>query len=166
MIATRTYLEMKTPSSLRPMRARRPELKITEVNPCEPSFWRRLYSEVGREYRWYDRLAWTDEQARAYLDDPAVSLFTFEVSGELAGYFELRRDAEDAVEIVYFGLLPAFTGQRLGGHFLTRAVERAWASGAERVWLHTCTFDHPAAIANYVKRGFTIFKTEEYVVDP
>jgi hypothetical protein len=33
---------------------------------------------------------------------------------------------------------------------------------AHRVWLHTCSLDHPAALPNYMKRGFTLFKTEEY----
>jgi hypothetical protein len=47
---------------------------------------------------------------------------------------------------------------------LTDAVESAWAAGARRVWLHTCSFDHPGAIPNYQRRGFSIFKTEEYVV--
>jgi GNAT superfamily N-acetyltransferase len=86
------------------------------------------------------------------------------VKGELAGYFELRRDTDGGVEIAYFGLLPGFTGRRLGAHLLTEAVERAWSLGARRVWLHTCTFDHPAALPNYVKRGFTVFKTEQYEV--
>ena len=57
-----------------------------------------------------------------------------------------------------------FTGRGLGGALLTEAVERAWAAGAARVWLHTCTFDHPAAIPNYLARGFTVFRTEEYTV--
>ena len=85
-------------------------------------------------------------------------------TGETAGYFELHREDDGAVEIVYFGLLPQYTGRGLGGALLTEAVERAWASGAARVWLHTCTFDHPAAIPNYLARGFTVFKTEEYTV--
>ncbi|MER0684083.1 GNAT family N-acetyltransferase, partial [Pseudomonas aeruginosa] len=28
-------------------------------------------------------------------------------------------------------------------------------------WVHTCTFDHPAALGNYQARGFRIFKQEE-----
>ena len=77
------------------------------------------------------------------------------VSGAPAGYFELRRDRAGGTEIVYFGLLPEFTGRGLGGFLLTMAVERAWSSGTERVWLHTNTLDHPAALPNYLKRGFT-----------
>ena len=40
---------------------------------------------------------------------------------------------------------------------LTEAIRRAWALDAQRVWLHTCTEDHPAALPNYQKRGFRIY---------
>jgi GNAT superfamily N-acetyltransferase len=113
-----------------------------------------------------DRLPWTDEEIQAYLGDPAVSLWVLTVADEIAGYFELMADEGDheAIQIAYFGLMPSFTGRGLGGYLLTEAVERAWEAGARRVWVHTCSLDHPAALPNYLKRGFTIFKTEEYCV--
>jgi ribosomal protein S18 acetylase RimI-like enzyme len=160
--ATRTYLEMTDRGALRPARTGR--LVIGRVDRPTAALWRFLYTEVGREHRWFDRLPWTDAQAQAYLDDPAISLWLATVDGETAGYFELRREAGGAVEIAYIGLLPQYTGRGLGGALLTGAVERAWESGAARVWLHTCSFDHPAAIPNYLARGFSIFRTEEYAV--
>jgi ribosomal protein S18 acetylase RimI-like enzyme len=162
--ATRTYLEMTSPAQFKPARLADPTLTVRQVDPPNPTLWRYLYSEVGGPYRWFDRLPWTEEEAHTYLADPRISLSVLEVDGTIAGYFELRREADGAVEIVYFGLLPAFTGRGLGGHLLTEAVERAWASSATRVWLHTCTFDHPNAIPNYISRGFVVFKTEQYVV--
>ena len=80
------------------------------------------------------------------------------MDGTPAGYFEIEKRPEGDVEIKNFGLLPAFIGQGLGGRLLT--VERAWAWGATRVWLHTCTHDHPHALHNYVARGFRVCKTE------
>ncbi len=162
--ATRTYLEMTDPRALRPGRAPSGDVHVARRDPCEPEFWRYLYATVGEAYRWVDRLIWSDEEIRAYLTDPAVSLWVLTVGEAVAGYFELRREADGSVEIVYFGLLPEFTGRGLGGYLLTDAVERAWASGARRVWLHTCSFDHPFAIQNYLSRGFTVFKTEQYAV--
>jgi GNAT superfamily N-acetyltransferase len=126
------------------------------------SFWRYLYAEVGRRYRWVDRLVWSDAQVRSYLDDPSMSLWLLTVDGAPAGYYELTRGQDGAVEIAYFGLLQDFTGRGLGGHLLTDAVERAWESGATRVWLHTCTLDHPAALPNYLARGFRIYDEEPY----
>ena len=87
------------------------------------------------------------------------------VEGAPAGYFELRIDGDRAVEIVYFGLLDHFTGRGLGGYMLGEAVKHAWAQGASRVWLHTNTLDHPAALPNYQKRGFQITGTEVYEVE-
>jgi GNAT superfamily N-acetyltransferase len=165
MTATRTYLEMTNPDALRPRRVSDDGLDISHCGDCSIALFRSLYAEVGREYRWVDRLSWTDDEVGAYLEDPAVTIWLFRVSGALAGYFELRRDTDSGVEIAYFGLLPGFTGRRLGAHLLTEAVERAWSMGARRVWLHTCTFDHPAALPNYIKRGFTVFKTEQYEVE-
>jgi len=86
------------------------------------------------------------------------------VSGTPAGYFELEMQAGGNVEIVYFGLLPQFIGRGLGGALLTATVERAWALGAHRVWVHTCSLDHPNALPGYQARGFRVFNiahTEE-----
>ncbi len=83
----------------------------------------------------------------------------------VAGYFELRNCEDGSVEIAYFGLLPEFLGRGLGKHLLTCATEQAWADGANRVWLHTCTLDDPAALPNYLKRGFRPFRTEKYTAN-
>jgi ribosomal protein S18 acetylase RimI-like enzyme len=78
----------------------------------------------------------------------------------------MEKAPDGDVEIKSLGLLPRFIGQGLGGHLLTVAVERAWAPiedggmGATRVWLHTCTHDHPHALHNYQARGFRVCKIE------
>jgi GNAT superfamily N-acetyltransferase len=77
-----------------------------------------------------------------------------------AGYFELRRQPDGAVEIAYFGLLPEFIGRGLGKFLLSEATRRAWELGATRVWLHTNTLDHAAALPNYLARGFSVVRTE------
>lgn len=162
--ATRTYLELTDRGALRRGRLPESDARITRRDPCEPGFWRHLYGTVGAAYRWFDRLPWTDEDIQGYLDDPAVSLWVMTVGDEIAGYYELRREPGASFEIVYFGLMPAYTGRGLGGFMLADAVERAWSLGAHRVWLHTCSFDHPHAIQNYLDRGFKVFKTEQYTV--
>jgi GNAT superfamily N-acetyltransferase len=84
----------------------------------------------------------------------------------VAGYYELRRVAEDgSVEIAYFGIVPGEYGRGLGKHLLSCAVRDAWALRPRRVWLHTCTLDHPSALPNYIARGFIPYKTETYEVD-
>ena len=162
--AQRTYLEMREQSWLRPARVADETVRIVRAEQPYPALYRFLYGEVGRRYNWIDRLAWTDDAIRAHLAQHGVSIWLMLVRGTPAGYFELKADDEGGMEIAYFGLFDEFIGRGLGAHLLTEAVDRAWAFAPTRVWLHTCSFDHPAAIPNYTSRGFTPFKTEEYSV--
>jgi ribosomal protein S18 acetylase RimI-like enzyme len=162
---TRTYLEMRDPSELNPAISDDARIRIERMHDCPASFFRYLYVEVGRNYHWIDRLPWTDEDIVAHLSQPEISLWLMTADGATAGYFELRRCEDGSVEIAYFGLLPEFIGRSLGKYLLTCATEQAWAMGANRVWLHTCTLDDEAAMPNYLKRGFRPLKTETYTID-
>lgn len=162
---TRTYLKMDAESELRPASLDDPRLRVEEVQDCPASFFRYLYAEVGRAYRWRDRLDWSDDQLRARLRQPGVQLFLLSCAGAPAGYYELERHGDGSVEVAYFGLLPEFLGRGLGKHLLTDAARRAWSLGPTRVWLHTCTLDDPAALPNYERRGFRAFRTETYEVE-
>ena len=161
-VVTRTYLEIREPGALRRVPIQGADLRLDRVYGCPVSFHRFLYREVGRDYHWRDRLAWTDTQIRAYLDNPRISLHVLYCQGAPAGYFELRREDDGGIEIAYFGLLPEYLGRGLGKMLLSEAVEAAWADGAARVWLHTCTLDDPAALPNYLKRGFVPVREEQY----
>ncbi len=162
---TRTYLEMRDRAELQAAGCDDPRIRVTQMHECTPSFFRHLYVEVGRNYHWIDRLPWTDDDIVAHLSQVEISMWLMTEDGATAGYFELRRCEDGSVEIAYFGLLPEFIGGGLGKFLLTRAVEQSWATGANRVWLHTCTLDDPVAMPNYLKRGFRPFKTEEYSVE-
>jgi GNAT superfamily N-acetyltransferase len=161
----RTYLELTERATARAVQPPGPGVRLDRLGECPVSFFRYLYAEVGRRYHWRDRLPWTDDEVRARVADPAVSLFLLSASGAPAGYFELEKHADGAVEIAYFGLLPEFIGRGLGRYMLTEAIAAAWSLGATRVWLHTCTLDDPAALPNYVARGFRPFRTETYEAD-
>jgi GNAT superfamily N-acetyltransferase len=161
----RTYLEMSSPGDLRPAPSAGDGARVEHVRECPPSFFRYLYATVGAAYHWVDRLGWTDDDVRRYLAAPGVTLWVLYASGAPAGYFELKRHDDDAVEIAYFGLLPEFVGRGLGKFMLTEAVRTAWGMDARRVWLHTCTLDGAAALPNYRARGFREWKQEVYTVD-
>lgn len=161
---TRTYLEMQTPAELQPALSDDPRIRIEPQPDCSVELFRFLYVEVGKNYHWIDRLPWTDKDIRAHLAQPEISVWLMSFDDEKAGYFELRKCEDGATEIAYFGLLPQYLGRGLGKHLLTCAVEQAWADGANRVWLHTCTLDDEAALPNYLKRGFKPVRTEKYTV--
>ena len=155
---TRTYLEMRSRADLRPAPTPEPEPRIERIKECPASFFRYLYQEVGRAHHWTDRLAWSGPEIRRYLATPGVSIWLMSSDAAPAGYFELREHEDRSVEIVYFGLLPDFLGRGWGKYLLVRAAQAAWETGSSRVWLHTCTLDHPAALPNYIKRGFRPFR--------
>lgn len=159
---TRTYLEITSREDFKPARISDERVRIERIVECTPALYRYLYRAVGRNYHWTDRLGWTDDEIRAHMLKPGVSLWIMFHGGLPAGYFELEKHGDGSVEIAYIGLLGPFLGRGLGRHLLTHAVERAWESGAGRVWVHTCTLDHPAAMPNYLKRGFRPFREETY----
>jgi GNAT superfamily N-acetyltransferase len=158
---TRTYLRMSARAALRPGRDA-PNARAERLTSCTTDRYRGLYRAVGDAWQWHDRDAWSDERLAEHLAQSTVGIYLFTVDGETAGYFELQRHDDGDVELVYFGLVPSFIGKGFGGTMLTAAVEEAWRLGATSVWLHTCTLDHPNALANYKARGFSPYKTEEY----
>jgi ribosomal protein S18 acetylase RimI-like enzyme len=156
---TTWYLGMPSPRDLRPRRVERSDLALVCIEPPWPALSRWLYREVGARWHWIDRLPWSEQQWLERLEMPGVETWMLSVEALPAGYFELQRE-DDAIEIASFGLIPRFIGQGLGAHLLTLAVERAWETGAGRVWLHTCSLDHPAALENYKARGFQVEREE------
>ena len=165
----RTYLELRTPETLRSSTSDHPALRLVRESPGNVELFRQLYRDVGATYHWRDRNALTDDELRALLGSPHVQLWVLYEKETPAGFFELCRHADRSVEIAYLGLSAAYFGRGLGKHLLTAAARAAWAFDAERVWLHTCTLDSPAALPNYIARGFEPYRVETYetrVEDP
>ena len=150
------YLQMQSQEELRP-KALLPETQLVRLEIPLPALNRFFYLEVGKLWQWTDRLNWSEEEWRNWAERENVQTWMLHLRGTPAGYFELD-DQDGDVEIAYFGLLPQFLGKGLGGGFLTAAVEKAWEMGAARVWVHTCSLDHPNALKNYQARGFQIYR--------
>jgi ribosomal protein S18 acetylase RimI-like enzyme len=161
----RTFLEMDSPAALRGGEVAEPGVRVDRVENPTPQLYRDLYVEVGRDYHWVDRLPWSREQIAQHLGQAGLEIWVMSCEGERAGYFELNRRDGGAIDIAYFGLLPAFHGRGLGRHLLTVACERAWALGAKKVTLNTCTLDNPAALPNYLRRGFKVVREEKYWIE-
>ena len=157
---TTTYLEMLDPTWLHPSPNPPQDIEIKQAElPC-PELNRFLYTAVGGDWYWLARLGWTYDEWLAYLNRPEVETWVASLSNTPAGYFELEQQPQATVELAYFGLLPQFIGRGIGSYLLTAAIERAWQMNASRVWVHTCTLDHPRALENYQRRGFRIYKEE------
>jgi GNAT superfamily N-acetyltransferase len=161
---TRTHLELRSPDALRRVPPPSVPGTLRRLHPIRAAEYRALYTLVGERWLWRDRLVWTDEELDAYLSAPNVHVWLLSIAGATGGYFELKQHS-DAVEVMYFGLVPAFMGRGLGGWMLTRAVDEAFALDTRRVILNTCTLDAPQALPNYLARGFSIVREERYLLD-
>ena len=150
------HLQMLSPEELIP-KTLLPETQLVRLELPFPALNRFFYQEVGKLWQWTDRLNWSEEEWRKWVERENVQTWMLLLRGTPAGYFELD-DQDGNVEVAYFGLLPQFLGKGLGGGFLTAAVEKAWEMGAVSVWVHTCSFDHPNALKNYQDRGFQIYR--------
>jgi GNAT superfamily N-acetyltransferase len=154
------YLEMSSPEDI-PETSRPADLSICECEIKQFQFNRFLYQLIGGPWQWVDKLSWTDDEWLSYAENDNLRTWVAYHRGSPAGYYELQQQPGGDVEIVYFGLAPKFIGMGFGGYLLTRAIRSAWSwNGTRRVWVHTCSLDHPGALANYKARGMKLYREE------
>jgi GNAT superfamily N-acetyltransferase len=153
---TTWFLQMTDPGQLPPAPEPDSDLEVRQVELPAPELSRMLYTAVGGDWYWTDRLGWSWERWNDWVARPELETWVGWVRGTPAGFFELERQ-DDAVELVSFGLLPGFIGRGLGKRLLDAALRRAWELGPSRVWVHTCSLDGPAALANYRARGLEVY---------
>ncbi len=162
-----TYLEMTEPPAAPPPPP--PLVKLALLKADEPtvSFYRFLYNTVGGPWSWYERRLMDDETLAAIVQSADVEIYVLYVGGVPAGYGELDFHENPDVELAYFGLMPEFIGRRLGWYFLRAMIDEAWSRKPDRLWVNTCTLDHPSALKMYLRAGFVSYRQEtETIVDP
>ena len=160
-----THLEMQAEPQSRILPSLATNVLIAPALKPTVSFYRYLYNTVGAPWLWYERRQMSDEQLRALIQNPQVEIYVLYVDGVPAGYAEIDRRHETDIELAYFGIMPEFIGQRLGPFFLNWMIDKAWSYHPQRFWLHTCTLDHPKALAVYQQAGFVPYKREEKIID-
>jgi len=164
MDVTVTYLEMmQLPAQ---QSAQPPRADLTVMHAVKPtvSFYRYLYTTVGAPWNWVDRGKLSDEQLAAIIQHPEVDVYVLYAGGVPAGYAELDRRESPDIELAYFGIMPEFIGRKLGPYLLGWSIEKALSYSPRRYWLHTCTLDHPKALATYQRAGFEIYDRKVIVV--
>lgn len=146
-------------------------------NLCELTHWNNplseeylaLYKRVGGNWGWCGRLLLTPDELENKLNSPGNEVWLFKTEGILRGFFEIDRSKHGEAEIIYLGLLPEEIGKGLGAIFLDAAIVTASGPTNNRVWLHTCEYDHFKALEMYRKAGFVIenetIEKEYYPID-
>ncbi len=157
---TTWYLELIDRNDFKPKYLNDPALQIVEVQIKDFRYNRFLYSLVGEQWNWNDKLKWSDDEWQAYAEHEDLSTYVAYHKGTPAGYFELRKEPPYDVKIEYFGLSSRFIGKGFGGHLLSNAIDTAWELKAKRIWVHTCSNDHPSALRNYQARGMKVYDTK------
>ncbi len=161
-----TTLEMTQRPPLRAMPAS--PLRLVRWPAPAPDKYRTLFARVGAPWLWFSRLAMRDETLTAIVHDACVHVFAVvDRAGVEVGMLELDHRTAGACEIGYFALVPELAGQGHGRWLMAQALTLAWTRDVTRVWLHTCTLDHPSALNFYRAQGFVpVKRTVETFADP
>lgn len=166
LAAVVTYLEMGEPPAA--LAIPPSPLRLERVERPAPSAYRDLFRRVGSPWLWFSRLVMPDADLAAILGHPAVELFEVRDGDDVVGMLELDGREPGACELAFVGLVPEYSGKGHGRWLLAEAVLRAWGrDGVGRVHVHTCSLDHPAALAAYRRAGFVaVRRAVETFIDP
>lgn len=153
-----TFLEMTARPASRPPPVRAPDLALESWRAPDLAAYRALFRTIGENWLWYSRLMITDEKLARILRRPDIALYRLFRGGDVAGLLELDFHATGECELSFFGLVPGEIGKGSGRFLMDEAIRLAWERPIKRFWVHTCTFDHPAALLFYRRSGFTPYQ--------
>jgi len=165
LVAVVLYLEMTERPVIEPPRSTLDLKRIT--NPSVERY-RELFRLVGAPWLWFSRLVMDDTALAAIIQHPNVELFGVQDgNGRDVGMLELDFREAGECQLAFVGLVPELSGLGHGRWLLEEAVRRAWRDSVNRVHVHTCSLDHPAALAAYRRAGFRPIKRAiERFTDP
>lgn len=148
-----TYLDMRERPKPEPMPPS--SLRFSRWNPVSLARYRILFERVGAPWLWYSRLVMDDTVLDAIVNHPDIKFYAVEDrAGIEIGMIELDFRENRQCEIQFFGLVPELAGKGHGRWLMMQTLILAWQPDVERVHLHTCTLDHPSALAFYRRMGF------------
>jgi len=159
-----TFLEMNALPAPRPVPAR-PDLALRRLGRADTALYARIYRTIGERWLWFSRLGLDRDALAEIIGDPAVKAYAVLLDGAPAGLLEIDFRKGDEAELAFFGLYEAAIGTGAGRWLMQQALEMAWAHPIRRFWLHTCTLDHPGAIAFYRRSGFSPYKCALEIAD-
>lgn len=147
-----TCLEMHARPVLRP--AHDDSFSLERMGAADTDRFRALFRAIGQDIMWFSRLIIPEEKLSAIIGDPNVFCFALVKEGRDIGLLELDFREGGQCELSFFGVVPTAVGGGAGRYLMNEALTRAWAQPISRMWVHTCHFDHPSALAFYQRSGF------------
>jgi GNAT superfamily N-acetyltransferase len=158
-----THLEMAQRPALRPDPPS--AFTLRRVETPDLNWFRDLYRRVGEEWLWFSRLQISDAELAAIIHLPLVEVYALVHEGRDEGLLELDFREAGQCELAFFGVTAKLIGSGAGRWLMNRALERAWSRPVSRFWVHTCTLDHPSAVAFYQRSGFRAFRRQIEIAD-
>ncbi|HLM39365.1 MAG TPA: GNAT family N-acetyltransferase [Microvirga sp.] len=158
-----TYLEMRERPRL--PRLPRPEGWSLHSLNRDRDRYRALFRRIGEPWLWFSRVAMPDEALAGILDDPRVEAFALNDGGTDIGLLELDFRPRREAELSFLGVAPESIGEGAGRFLMREAIRRAFAKPIARFFVHTCSLDHPGALAFYLRSGFTPYRRAVEVAD-
>jgi GNAT superfamily N-acetyltransferase len=160
-----TCLEMIAPPRPRPAKPMGRPLSLERLAGPGVDDYRALFRSVGQDWLWFSRLVMPDEELSALLSHPDVECFALRQHKTPIGILELDFREAGQCELAFFGVVREAIGQGAGRFLMDQAIARAWARPISRLWVHTCTLDHPGAVGFYQRSGFTPYAFMVEVAD-
>ena len=159
-----TYLELRQPQPL-PSTPTASDFAVRQVTRPDLDWYRHIFRAIGEPWLWFSRLRMRDDDLRATVDDPAVEIYVLSNASVDCGLLEFDRRQMPDIEIAFFGVTPEMTGKGVGRALFRHCLPLAWQHQPARIWVHTCTVDHPAALAFYMKFGFVPYRRAVEIAD-
>ena len=101
----RSYLEIKSLGELKEVKKSSENYFIELADPKDFQLNKFFYKNIGKNYKWVDRLVWSDLNWTKYVSKEKLFTYTLKDKNELAGYFEIlfNKSTKEA-ELAYFGI--------------------------------------------------------------
>ena len=161
----RNYLEITSIHDLKENKKIYKDFTITLLDPVDFQLNKFFYKNIGKNYKWVDRLVWSEAKWIDYVSNKNVKTFILKNKNDLAGFFEsIFHIEKNEIEIAYLGVLEEYQNKKLGSYLLSEAIKKSFENNIKRVWLHTCSTDHKNALNNYIARGMKIFRSETVII--
>lgn len=152
-----TFLEMREKPAEKAITAPS-SFALRRLSSDDQAEYLRLFRLVGEDWMWVSALTMCSEKVDATLSNPATEIYAMNDGTENVGLMQLDFSVANECEVVFFGLAASAIGQGVGRFMMNQTIARAFARPIHRLWLHTCTFDHPGANMFYQRSGFRPYK--------
>ena len=158
----RFFLELKKSQKLKKPFIIPINVKISLETEKDININKFFYRQVGKNHFWRDRLLWSDNEWKKYINNMNLETGIMKINENMVGFYEQEfHEDKNEMELIQMGILKEYQGKKLGSYLLKHIIQNAFSRDVKRLWVHTCSLDHKYALNNYLSKGLKIFKEEE-----